>query len=262
MSMQRGILSLFERILLAWEGLTLTASSAWRSLSPLRAACARQTARTRAWPLVWSFVYVALFCVLAMLIIDRPLARLLKAHVGGDVEGFFKVITRLGEAGLYLYPAGVIWLVLLLAAWRSPSVSGRARWLHRAIAPGFLIASIAVSGLISNVIKFCVGRYRPRYLFDENVYGFNFFSHAWAKNSFPSGHSQAAFAAMTALAILFPRHAALWFTIAMLVALSRVATTVHYLSDVLAGSWLAICVAIILARQFRARGWDPRVGRP
>jgi membrane-associated phospholipid phosphatase len=80
-------------------------------------------------------------------------------------------------------------------------------------------------------------------------------------NSFPSGHSQAAFAAMTALLIIFPRHAALWLTIAVLVALSRVVTTVHYLSDAVAGSWLAICVTVALARAFRARGWEPRIGR-
>ena len=43
--------------------------------------------------------------------------------------------------------------------------------------------------------------------------------------------------------------------------MSRVVTTVHYLSDAVAGSWLAICITFTLARMMRARGWDPQVGR-
>lgn len=261
MSLQRGILSLVERAELAWEGASLATAEAWRKAAPLRGAVARQWDRSRRWPLVWSFIYVALFCVLAIWAIDRPLARLLKAHVGGEVEGFFKVVTQLGEAQLYLVPAGLAWAGLMLASLRAASHEARQRLRRLAVTPGFLFLSIAVSGLISNAIKFSLGRYRPRYLFDDDLYGFNFFSRAWGMNSFPSGHSQAAFAAMTALLIIFPRYDIMWLTIAVLVALSRVVTTVHYLSDAVAGSWLAICITVALARQFRARGWEPRIGR-
>ncbi len=261
MSWQRGILSLVERVELAWEGTSLALAEGWRQSAPLRAACGRQWWRTRQSPILWSFLYVALFCVLGIWVIDRPLAVWLKAHVGGEVEGFFKIVTRLGEAQLYLVPAGLAWAGLMLASLRAASLEARERLRRLAVTPGFLFLAIAVSGLISNAVKFSLGRYRPRYLFDDELYGFNFFSRSWGMNSFPSGHSQAAFAAMTALLIIFPRYDIMWLSIAVLVALSRVITTVHYLSDAVAGSWQAICVTIGIARAFRARGWEPRLGR-
>lgn len=261
MSFRRGILSLLERIELAWEGVTLATGAACRQAAPACAALGRQWRRSRDWPLLWSFVYVALFCALSFWAFDRPLARALKAHVGGEVEGFFKVVTRLGEAQLYLVPAGLAWAGLMLASLRAAAHATRDRLRRLAVTPAFIFLAIAVSGLISNAIKFSLGRYRPRYLFDDNLYGFSFFNRAWGMNSFPSGHSQAAFAAMTALLIVVPRYDVMWLAIAVLVALSRVITTVHYLSDAVAGSWLAICVTIALARFFRSRGWEPRLGR-
>ncbi|CAA7621627.1 phosphatase PAP2 family protein [Magnetospirillum sp. UT-4] len=259
--LERGWLSLVERAGLAWEGLTLAATTGWRQLQPLRDALSRQGDRTRARPLTWGTVYVVAFCVLAMVAIDRPLATFLKARVLGDAEGFFRVVTDLGLAELYLVPAGLLWLGMAVAAWRAAGAEARARWRRMAVAPAFLFLSIAVSGIISNIIKVSLGRYRPRYYLDQGLYGFEPFNRDWGMNSFPSGHSQAAFAAMTALIVIFPRHAALFLTVAVLVAASRVMITVHYLSDAVAGSWLAVAIAVLIARAFRARGLEPRVGR-
>lgn len=257
----RGILSLLERVELAWEGITLAAAQANRKAAPIWTALGRHWTQVRARPLAWSFVYVALFCGLAILCLDRPVARLFKAHVHGEIEGFFKVVTRLGQAEFYLVPAGLAWIVLMLGSLRAAAESTRRRLRRWALTPAFIFLSIAVSGLISNVIKFSLGRYRPRYYFDQDLYGFSFFNREWGMNSFPSGHSQAAFAAMTALMIVFPRYDIFWMIIAVLVALSRVVTTVHYLSDAVAGSWLAICVTVSLARMMRDRGMDPTLTR-
>lgn len=257
----RGILSLVERAELAWEGTTLAAADLVRKSAPVRASLARYWERTCERPLIWSFVYVTLFCLLSYLFLDRPVARLFKGHVGGDIEGFFKTVTHLGEAQLYLVPAGLAWAGLMLASFRAAAQATRNRLRRLAVTPAFVFVSIALSGLVSNAIKISLGRYRPRYLFDQDLYGFSFFNSTWGMNSFPSGHSQAAFAAMTALMIVFPRYDLFWMLIAVLVAMSRVVTTVHYLSDAVAGSWLAICVTIALARWMRERGWDPRLPR-
>lgn len=256
--MKRGLLTLLERVAIAWEGLELWAEHSWRQSAPLRTRLAAHGQRINRHPLSWGTLYVGLFCALSMLALDRPVAAWLKGVIAGEIEGFFKIVTRLGEAQLYLIPAGILFLLLMLAAWRAPSPQARARWQQWAVTPGFLFLSIATSGLISNAIKTSLGRLRPRYWFEQGLYGFEPFNSHWGMNSFPSGHSQAGFAAMTALMVIFPRHAALWLSIAVLVAASRVATTVHWLSDAVAGSWLAICVTILLARWFRAKGW--RVG--
>jgi membrane-associated phospholipid phosphatase len=248
-------ISLVQRLAVAWDGLCLAAGDVRRFAKPHLIA---QAARTRRFPLFWSLVYVVLFCALAMLIIDRPLALLLKAHVGGDIEGFFKIVTHLGEAQLYLIPSGIAFVGMLAASMRAVTPEAAELWRRLSVAPGFMFLTMAISGLISNAIKFGLGRLRPRYLFEQGLYGFEPFNTAWGMNSFPSGHSQAGFAAMTALMVIFPRYDLLWLLIATLVALSRVVITVHFLSDAVFGSFLAIAMTVLLARLFKARGLDPQ----
>lgn len=204
--------------------------------------------------LIWTTLAIIVFCALSMAFLDRPVALFFKAHVDGGIEAFFKTITRLGEAQLYLVPTGLMWIGLMIAGLRTKDDEARTRWRRLSFPPGFMFLAIALSGILSNVIKVSLGRYRPRYMFQDGLYGFNPFSTEWGMNSFPSGHSQAAFAAMTALAVIFPRWRLAWFTIAVLVASSRVVTTVHWLSDAVAGSFLAIAVTLLLARAFAARG--------
>lgn len=251
-----------DRAALIRETLGHAVRSTWDVLSPLRSGLRAHSAQISRHPLAWSLLYVVLACALCFAAIDRPLALWMKAHVGGDIEGFFKTVTQVGEAQYYLIPSGVLCLGLLLTAARVNARDLRSKLREWAIAPGFLFLSIAISGLISNLLKFSIGRYRPRYLFDQGLYGFNHFSTHWGMNSFPSGHSQAAFAAMTALMIIFPRYDVFWLAVAVLVAASRIATTVHYLSDTIAGAWLAIAVTVVVARQFRRHGWNPRIRLP
>ena len=236
-----------DHLAIGWEAAAVAATTAWRRTArPRRAVSAR--------PLAWGTLAVALFCPLSMALIDRPLALALRGHLGGNLDGFFKTVTNLGLAEYYLVPAGLAWLVLIWKARRGLIPAERRRWRALAWKPGFLFLAVAVTGLIENAVKVTLGRTRPRLLFDDGLYGFHPFNHDWAMNSFPSGHSQAAWAAMTALVILVPRYDALWLLVAVLVAASRVLTTVHYLSDAVAGSWLGLAGAVLIARALRARG--------
>ena len=125
--------------------------------------------------------------------------------------------------------------------------------------PGFVFLAVAVSGLLNTLIKVVVGRTRPSALFNDGAYGFVPFTHVYLTNSFPSGHSQAAFAAMTALALVFPRYDIAFIAIAVLVAASRVLTTVHFLSDAVMGAWLGVVVTLVLHRLLDRRGIDVRL---
>jgi membrane-associated phospholipid phosphatase len=214
---------------------------------------------TKRWPLAASLIHVSLFCLFSYLLLDRPVALYFKAHLAGYGEGFFKTVTNLGEGGVWLIPSGLAWAYCRWRIHRADYFDVETRFRHFANAAGYFFLSVGSTGLLVNGIKILAGRYRPRALFEQGLYGFDPFSTHWAINSFPSGHSQAAFAAMTALVFILPRYDLLWLLVAVLVAVSRVTTSVHYLSDAAMGSYLGIAGAILLHRLLTARGIDVRL---
>lgn len=67
-----------------------------------------------------------------------------------------------------------------------------------------------------------------------------------ATYSFPSGHATVSFACATVLALAVPRLSIPLYTLAALIAFSRVYVGVHYPFDVLAGALLGVAIAIAL----------------
>lgn len=214
----------------------------------------RIAAFTRRSPLTATLLYVSLLCVPLILFVDKPLALWLKTDLDPYTFGFFKTITDLGLGGHWY----AIFLVLLLVSWAtsglSLTVEAHERWRLYTRSWVYGIAVMVSSGLTITVMKAIFGRYRPRVLFDGGVYGFEPFSGA---NSFPSGHSQVIFSVAMALWFIYPRYRIAYVIAALLIALSRVATTVHFLSDTLMGSTIAILFAIWLRRKFEADGRPP-----
>jgi len=212
-------------------------------------------------PLKTALVWVTLASLASMMLIDRPLALVLKAQVAGDWQGFWRVVTDLGLGGHWYLGAAVVWGWSHWRMRRTTWPESWRQWATRARAMEFLILTQAASGAVVTVLKWAVGRLRPVWLFREDMYGFAPLSFDWAANSFPSGHSQTIWAAMTALMVLFPRHWPTWIALAALVAASRLFLTVHYLSDVLMGSYLGIATVVLMARWYRRRGVCLRLGR-
>ncbi|MCF8480474.1 MAG: phosphatase PAP2 family protein [Rhodospirillum sp.] len=215
----------------------------------------------RTHPRLGIFLYLSVLCVLLMIFVDKPLEIYLKANVHGHMEGFFKVITGIGS-GLHWYVGTLSAAVLcLIAAHMALTTEAHARFLSWARSWGFVLAAVASSGLVVTIMKHVFGRLRPRHLFDQGLYGFEPFSLASGANSFPSGHSQTICAAMVALMALFPRHG-IWFAgLAFLVTLSRLMTTVHFLSDTLMGAYIGIVAVLLLKPLFEAGGHSLRIGR-
>lgn len=118
----------------------------------------------------------------------------------------------------------------------------------------FMIASVAVSGILANVAKNVIGRARPSAMPDIGV--LEFFPLAlipsWA--SFPSGHATTATACAVALALSCPRHAWAWISVGGMAALSRPFLAVHWMSDALAGMALGTVVTLALRKAMLARG--------
>jgi undecaprenyl-diphosphatase len=142
-------------------------------------------------------------------------------HRWGLLDPVFEGLTYAGSFG-------AIWLALALAiagfSWRRP-------WLAARIGATILVAESA-----SGLAKEWIGRDRPP-LHDPEPATLVGLPHT---SSFPSGHSTVAFACATAIALAVPRLRWPVFTLAALIAFSRVYVGVHYPLDVLAGAILGV----------------------
>jgi membrane-associated phospholipid phosphatase len=214
---------------------------------------------TRRHPRLAGFVYVAAFCALSMLLIDQPVARYFKSAITPETFGFFRTITVLGDASGFIAVGAVAVLAFKTLAHFAITDERFLRYRRLGRVALFFLSVMLASGALILTLKFVIGRLRPRYLFESGLYGFQPFNWEWAMNSFPSGHSQAIFAAMTALWVIYPRYDVAYFILAGLIAFSRVPITVHYVSDTVMGAFLAIIVTLWVRDLFEARGASPRI---
>lgn len=156
------------------------------------------------------------------------------------LNGLFQVYTKLGDAGM-------LWIAvsLLMLCFRKTRKAGLASLL--AMLLGLLCTNVA--------LKHLVGRTRPWLV----VEGLTALVAEHDPNSFPSGHTCAAFAAGMAWAGALPwrwaRTAAVIQAVCM--GLSRLYVGVHYPSDVLAGALIgslcALCALWLAARSRERR---------
>lgn len=116
----------------------------------------------------------------------------------------------------------------------------------------YVLVSVAVSGLISNIVKRAIGRPRPELFGEQGLFTFNPFMHNADYESFPSGHATTCGAFWTALALLYPPLRWPLLLVGLYLALTRVFVGAHYPSDVLVGfgwgMWFAFFTAILFAR--------------
>jgi membrane-associated phospholipid phosphatase len=147
---------------------------------------------------------------------------------------FFNFITIFGESQWYLVPG----LLLFVAFYKTKSLLA-----SRAL---YLFSTVALSGIVADIIKYIAGRARPKLYFNNNLYLFDFFHTEADWTSFPSGHSATAFSAAMVLSIYYPRWKVLFYGCASLIALSRLFITKHYISDVIAGSYLGCASTVLL----------------
>ena len=100
------------------------------------------------------------------------------------------------------------------------------------------IWSLATAGILCNLIKYILGVARPKYFFFEGFDRIDFFNALHKANSFPSGHTQAAFTLAILLAIYVNKYYWIIFIIAGLMGISRIFMSMHFPSDILFGDYL------------------------
>lgn len=155
----------------------------------------------------------------------------------GDV--LMPIITSLGNAGI----AWILLAVLLL-------IFPKTRKTGAVLAAALVLDVILCNG----IIKIAVARMRP---YDRNP-AVELLIHKPIDYSFPSGHTAASFAAMSALYFAGEKH--LWkpvLVLAIVIAFSRLYLYVHYPTDVIGGAVLGIICGYLaerLVEKFPKRG--------
>ncbi len=164
-------------------------------------------------------------------------------------------LTLAGNSTWYLVPIAVVAPLLWFAGNRAARAGIRSglHWMAASLA--YVFAAIAVSGIVVNLIKFAVGRARPRVYLEDGFFGFNPPGVDYEFQSFPSGHASTCFALVLSIAYFAPRYRMPLLLIGGFLALTRVLVSAHYLSDVLAGGAVAILVTLLLHRYCVERRW-------
>jgi membrane-associated phospholipid phosphatase len=148
-------------------------------------------------------------------------------------------------------------VALALLAWHA----------HPWRAAGLLALSAATGGVLYSVCKWSVGRQRPVVLIDPLA--FTPFRSGWSglfdepNLSFPSGHTCLAFATAACLGICVPRWRLLFFALAAVVGVERIAENAHYLSDVIGGAGLGTLSAYLaywVSSRLLGPGGEPAPG--
>jgi membrane-associated phospholipid phosphatase len=149
------------------------------------------------------------------------------------------IITEISEYGMY--PFYVFFLALLGLGWQWQ----RRDW--RIIAWAYIIAQLAGATFLVRILKITVGHGRP---------GAGLGADHWigptlnaAFHSFPSGHTADLFTSAIFVAMLCPYWwlRLLSFGCAITVALTRIALTAHYPTDLLAGALVGGGVSLLVA---------------
>jgi len=136
----------------------------------------------------------------------------------------------------------------------------RRRWIIASLIGSQIVANVAY-----NSIKYAVGRYRPLPAIEtvadlpslnasRTWIGWRPGNRSQDTQSFPSGHSAAAFALAAVLARFYARLAWMFWTLACGCAASRYLTAAHWPSDCLAGALIGYLAAFVCLRWARLAG--------
>jgi len=182
-------------------------------------------------------IFLCAACVLSLLFLDIPVAEFFKTHENKAFFRFSADITELGKSDIYIPVSLAVWLIFRK---RKPLVAK--------IALSVFLA-VVIAGLASNLSKFFFGRNRPVMLYDFDTYGFEFLHTKYYKTSFPSGHTTVAAALGSMLALHWRKLTIPAAVFIILMAVTRLATLNHFLSDTLAGMVLGIGTSLLIYKK-------------
>jgi undecaprenyl-diphosphatase len=192
-----------------------------------------------------------LVLLFVMVVIDGPAIRTV-ARLPQWMTWPFEHITDFGLSGWFLWPLGILFLVL---AALPPKLTRFSQAVLAALMVriGFLFLAIAVPGLFVTTVKRMIGRARPLVTGDIDPFVFSPFIWRFDYASLPSGHATTVFSVLVAFGTLWPRTRVALLVYALVISASRVMVLQHYPSDVLAGAIVGTVGALMVRRYFALR---------
>jgi membrane-associated phospholipid phosphatase len=196
------------------------------------------------------FLAIALFTPISVLWLDRPIA--LFVH---DMFGSRQIVGDLGRS--HVLSISLISALIFLICGISAIMGRRfSKW-----GTTVLLCDISALAVFAtkDELKFFFGRTWPdswgpntMSLIRDNAYGFHFFHPGKSFESFPSGHASVIAAVMSVLWILHPRLRGLWALCVIAADIALVAVNIHFLSDVVAGSFVGVSTGLFTVAVWRA----------
>lgn len=163
-------------------------------------------------------------------------------------EPFFDFFNFLGLGGTQI----LLLFSLALLISRLKTVGTDLKWrTYKAAHAGIL--AVIFSGLLAQLLKYLIGRPRPRL---GDIWGFAGPTVVSGFNSFPSGHTVTSFALAAVMSRYFPSMKWVLFIMAGFIAVSRIGSGSHYPSDVAGGMIFGIIFGNFAAN--RARRYEQK----
>jgi membrane-associated phospholipid phosphatase len=228
---------------------------AWSSLAQLvrspshsrRAEAARRAARH----VLWLSAGLGAAIIVLMYAIDAwEIAQMPKR--GAPSLWWLRILTDFGKDE---YVLAVLAVLLVAVAIVSPALRGIQRSLLLGLGTRlqFIFCAVAFSNLVTEVLKYCIGRGRPFVGGEASVFHFSHFAGNPAYSSFPSGHATTAFALALAVSAVWPQARVAMAVYALIIAASRLVLLAHHPSDVVAGAMVGIVGTVFVRYWFAAR---------
>ena len=229
---------------LAWLSLTQLVRSPSHSR---RAEAARRAARH----VLWLSAGLGAAIIVLMYAIDAwEIAQMPKR--GTPSLWWVRILTDFGKDE---YVLAVLAGLLIAVAIASPALRGIQRSLLLGLGTRlqFIFCAVAVSSLVTEVLKYSVGRGRPFVGGEANAFHFSHFAGNPAYYSFPSGHATTAFALAFAVSAVWPQARVAMAVYAIVIAATRLVLLAHHPSDVVAGALVGIIGTMFVRYWFAAR---------
>ncbi|GAB4226739.1 MAG: lipid A 1-phosphatase LpxE [Francisella sp.] len=184
----------------------------------------------------YTFLPIFILIVLVYYYVDASVESYIKHAPSNDIFMIFDVLTHVGESKYIIVLCSIIVFVRLFTDVKMKSHKYISFLNKISTYAGFVLFSVSFSGVLGQILKFIIGRARPKFFLE---YGSHYFQHFHSPGydfaSMPSGHSITIGAMFIAFLYIFPKARYLWYLLIVILAGSRVIVGAHYPSDVIFG---------------------------